>query len=253
MSYEAIDAPRRNVRLLKAADMLANELRAEILEDDLKQGDPLPSESELIARHGLSRGTVREALRLLEAEGYIQIQRGPRGGITVRHPNQDLVSRSLATLLTLGAAPLRGLFEFRKLIEPAAAAAAARDATDEQRQALLRMVDPASRNRGAAVFHRLVAEAVGNEMTRTILGATNRIVDWHARLEQVATDDFESAGVAHERIARAIVDGRADAASRAMLRHIEAWESVMRDAGHLDQPILPRARWVEYLRQGMPN
>lgn len=242
-------AANRRLRLPKASDVLANELRARILENDLAPGSPLPSEGDLIVEHNLSRGTVREALRLLEAEGFVSIQRGPKGGITVRYPDAQLVSRSLATLLTVDQTPLRNLFEFRKLVEPAAAASAAREATDEQRAELLALTEPSSPRRGHAQFHAVLGECIQNELMRVILAALFRVVDWHAGLENVSETDVERAGRAHERIAAAVAARDADAARERMLTHLAAFEDVMREQGRLDEPILPRARWVGYLRQ----
>lgn len=239
----------RQIRLPKASAALANELCAQILEQDLKPGDTLPSEPELITMFGLSRGSVREALRLLEADGFIEIRRGPRGGITVRYPTDDHVSRSLATLLTVGGTPLRSLFEFRKLIEPQAAAAAARDATEEQRQLLLDFVHDESIVARDSVFQTLLVDCIDNDVTRSIMSAINRVVRWHTRVDDIPPEGVAAAGKAHAKIAAAVAKGDSKTAAAAMLKHIEFFEKLMDDAGRLDGPILPRDRWVGYLRQ----
>lgn len=236
--------------MLKASDVLANELRATILEGDLQPGTPFPSETELIERHQFSRGTVREALRLLEAEDFISIQRGPKGGITVRHPDVDLVSGSLATLLTVAETPLKHLFAFRKLLEPAAATDVTLHASPMQRRMLRAATDPTTPERGSASFHKILCECVENELLRVMLSAINRIVEWQTGLERVADAEVERAGRAHQKIAMAIDKGDAEAASSLMLHHIEAYESVMRKQGRLEEPILPRDRWSARLRQG---
>lgn len=239
----------RQIRLPKASAALANELCAQILEQDLKPGDTLPSEPELIETFGLSRGSVREALRLLEADGFIEIKRGPRGGITVRYPTVDLVSRSLATLLTVGGTDLRSLFEFRKLIEPQAAAAAAADATEEQRQQLLDFLVDESVVARDSVFQSLLIDCIDNDVTRSIMSAINRVVRWHTRVDDIPPEGLEAAAKAHAKIVGAVAKGDSKAASSAMLKHIEYLEKLMDDAGRLDGPILPRDRWVGYLRQ----
>jgi GntR family transcriptional repressor for pyruvate dehydrogenase complex len=245
----ASGAGPRQIRLPKASGALANELRAQILERDLQPGESLPSEAELIQMFGLSRGTVREALRLLEADGFIHIRRGPRGGIMVSHPEVDVVSRSLATLLTVGGTPLRSLFEFRKIIEPEVAAAAARDATDEQRQSLLDFVKDDSLAAGDSAFHEVLIACVDNDVLRSIMSAINRVVGWQTRVDDIPSKGVEAAGKAHAKIASAIATGDAKTAASVMFKHIEAFEKVMDDAGRLDGPILPRDRWVRYLRQ----
>jgi GntR family transcriptional repressor for pyruvate dehydrogenase complex len=232
--------------------MLANELRARIFEENLEPGTALASEGELIEEHQYSRGTVREALRLLESEGFIAVRRGPKGGITVQYPNINIVGHSLATLLALSKAPLHNLFDFRKLIEPAAAAMAARDETSLPAATLKQFTREDRPDRGTVEFHKLLGECTGNEVMRVILAATYQLVEWQTDLEGVSAEDVKSAGHAHAAIAQAIVDGDEERAAYLMLRHIEAFESVLAARGRLDEPALPRDLWVSYLRQTVP-
>jgi DNA-binding GntR family transcriptional regulator len=81
-------------RVPKAAELLASEMRRMILGRGLAPGTPLPSEAEIIEQRGQSRVTAREALRLLEAEGLIEVRRGPRGGVLVGDPRPAHVARS---------------------------------------------------------------------------------------------------------------------------------------------------------------
>lgn len=240
----------RKIRLPKASNMLANELRARILEEELPAGTAFPSETELIEAHGLSRATVREALRLLEVDGFISIQRGPHGGITVQHPTVDVVSLDLATLLTLDSARLSSIFEFRRLVEPAAAAAAARDATDEERQLLLDITGPDATRAAGVRFHLLLANCVDNELYRVILSATHKILQWHNEMvPDSGLEDDQDKNPAHAKIAQLIAEGDADAAAASMRRHLASFESKLR-AGHLlEVPVLPRTRWIQRLRQ----
>jgi DNA-binding FadR family transcriptional regulator len=115
---------RRQPRLPKASDVLADRLRAQILGNQMRPGEPLRSEATLIAETGFSRGTVREALRLLESDGLIEIRRGPHGGIRVAEPDLSQVTRSLALLLTISGTTMRAFSEFRQLFRGAACVAA---------------------------------------------------------------------------------------------------------------------------------
>ncbi|MQA17867.1 MAG: GntR family transcriptional regulator, partial [Pseudonocardiaceae bacterium] len=157
-------------RLPKASDMFADRLRAVILGGELEPGSPLPSEAELIEAHQLSRGTVREGLRLLEAEGLIVIKRGPKGGIYARRPDVSQVSRSLAVLFTSTGTTLGDFFAFRLLVEPEAAAEAARSATDEVRRFVVKTAQedrglPPSLER-APEFHRVIGMCSNNGVYR---------------------------------------------------------------------------------------
>jgi DNA-binding FadR family transcriptional regulator len=233
-------------RIPKAGEMLASDIRRMILVRHLAPGTPLPSEAEIIQQRGQSRATVREALRLLEAEGLIEVRRGPGGGVVVGTPKPAHVARSLALLLTLGDATFRDVFAFRKLVEPAAAAAAAEHATDEQRAELERMAAaPLDRNRAHAhhAFHVAVAAASGNQLFSVVLAALEQAAYWFSVEEDITAWDLDAATDAHRRIAAAIAGGDAKRAERAMLRHVVAFEAAAVEEGIIDQPLLPRARW----------
>jgi GntR family transcriptional repressor for pyruvate dehydrogenase complex len=228
----------------KASDILANDLRAYIVGNALVEGTQLPPEAELISRLRLSRATVREALRLLEAEGLITIRRGPRGGITVRHPDPEHVSRSLATMVALADAPLRELFAFRKVVEPAAAASAARLATEEQRKQLAALLDnPGTELSERVDFHVLIAEMSGNVLFHMILAALHDVLEWHVQREELTASDVDQTWLAHKKIAQAIIAGDEARAARAMGKHIEVFEARMEEAGRLDEPIIPSSSW----------
>lgn len=228
----------------KASELLAAGLRGDIIRRALPAGSRLPPEAELIARSGLSRATVREALRLLDADGLIEVKRGPGGGITVRHPDPSTLSHSLVTMVALADVPLRELFEFRLVVEPAAAAAAA-GALDESAAAeLVRTVEEGEGTAAALVdFHLLVARASGNAFYDLILAALHGVLEWHVELESLAAEKWEDTRSAHGKIARAIASGDPRKAERAMRRHIEEFMATMEKAGRLDEPILPRSRW----------
>lgn len=239
-------------RLPKASDLLADDLRRRVLGDGLAVGAPLPSESELVEQWQLSRATVREALRLLEADGLIRIKRGPGGGITVGRPDPSHMTRSFALLLSLDQAPLQDLFAFRKLVEPAAAQLAAARAGGEQREALTKIAegvseDQESRASDRVDFHLLVAEASGNEVLKLVHVAVQDVVRWHADDERLTPADLAQVDKAHRTIARHIVEGRRDQAASVMLRHLNRFEQLMRELGRLEQPIIPREWWRDEL------
>ena len=98
----------------KAPDVLAEHLRETILRGELAEGSPLPTERELGERSGLSRASVREALRILESEGLIQTRPGRNGGASVKQPTaQSRLSFSRLGLgvhsITLRSSPLVSL------------------------------------------------------------------------------------------------------------------------------------------------
>lgn len=227
-------------RLPKASDILADQIRGRILGDGLTPGTSLPSEVDLIEESEFSRSTVREALRLLEAEGLIEIRRGPRGGIKVRHPDAGHVGRSLALMMTLSQAPLWQLFEFRMIVEPEAAAAAAVRLTPKERKEVLKAIDE---DMDIVEFHRQIGIWSGNEMMNVVLAAVHDVVRWHVLREALTEEDVAATKAVHIKIARAIAEGKGRLAATHMRKHLESFQRLMKEQGRLDKPIVPRQTW----------
>jgi len=234
----------RTRRIPKASDVLASEIRRQILGNRLSSGTRLRSESELIAESGFSRATVREALRLLEAEGLISVRRGPKGGIVVAYPDAQHVTRALAIVLAHSDASLSNLFELRRLLEPAAAAAAAQNASPEQKHMIQRASAVELEVGHTVHFHFVLAEATGNPMLRVLVTVINDILELHAPDEHLTQADLAAAATHHAAISRAILAGDAVAAQTEMLRHIEKFERALGRQGRLDQLIVPHLRDV---------
>jgi GntR family transcriptional regulator, transcriptional repressor for pyruvate dehydrogenase complex len=113
-------ASSRGLRVPKAGEMVANQLRRTIIEGGLKEGDSLPLEKDLLAHFGVSRPTLREAFRMLEAEGLISISRGSRTGARVHRPNIHVAARYMGFVLEASRISLDDVYSARVMIEPAA-------------------------------------------------------------------------------------------------------------------------------------
>src|SRR5437868_4409242 len=81
------------IQLARASQVVAAELRSMILLGELDTSDRLPPEAEFAEQLGISRHHLREALRLLEQDGLVQVKRGHTGGIFLKQPNADVLSR----------------------------------------------------------------------------------------------------------------------------------------------------------------
>jgi DNA-binding FadR family transcriptional regulator len=157
-----------------AYQVLADELRAEITSGRLQPGERLPPEPELCVKTGVSRSTVREALRLLASQHLIVTTRGVTGGSFVAHPDAEQLADGLSagfTLLTNSAAVgLADVLELRRALEVPAAALAAERRTEEHlaelRAAFFNpMVDDLDTMLAAhTAFHMAVAKATGNAL-----------------------------------------------------------------------------------------
>ena len=126
----------RPVRVPKAAELIADAVRAQIARGELRPGSPLPNETELMSHFGVARPTVREALRILEAERLVQVVRGARGGARVREPDIRAASGHCALLLQLQGATIADVYEVRLMLEPTAARLAAERAPADAARAL---------------------------------------------------------------------------------------------------------------------
>src|SRR5437016_13196913 len=95
---------RRAVRLAplrvpKASDVLADDLRERILRGDFPEGKALPPERELVSQTRMSRTTVREALRILEVQGLVRVKIGRAGGAYVYRPGEESMAGSVNLLI----------------------------------------------------------------------------------------------------------------------------------------------------------
>ncbi len=155
-----------------AYQTLAEDLRDEIASGRLRPGDRLPTEPELCLRSGLSRSTVREALRLLASENLIVTTRGVTGGSYVARPDAatlaDTLTRGIDLLVTASSISICDLVEVRDLLDIRAAGLAACRRTESHLAALeATLFDPAHADLAAKLaaqraFHETLVAATGN-------------------------------------------------------------------------------------------
>jgi DNA-binding FadR family transcriptional regulator len=108
-------------RTREVPQRIADELRVLIVSGELAEGESLGREPDLVERFGVSRPSLREALRILEAEGLITVERGVRGGVVAHEPDQRMTARTAALVLRSRNVSLADVFEARSLLEPVAA------------------------------------------------------------------------------------------------------------------------------------
>lgn len=218
----------------RIATLIAKELEALIREGLWGPGEHLPSERVLAERFRVSRVSVREALRLLEASGLVEIRHGD--GAKVRAP-ASAVGHLLAQRLE--GLSLRDLFEFRQIVEPEAAALAAERAGPSHLRALEKTLadqtqhaeDPHGFLLLDMEFHRLIAVASGNAVLQEIVGALNAGLR-ETRLRAMARryDPLRSLE-GHRRVLEAILSHDPPVAREAMRQHLREVEtSALADA-----------------------
>jgi DNA-binding FadR family transcriptional regulator len=106
------------IHVPKTSELVADKIRARIVRGELSEGDSLPPEGQLMDSLGISRPTLREAFRILEAEGLISVVRGSRTGAKVSKPSVELVARYAGYVLESQGTTIADLYQARLAIEP---------------------------------------------------------------------------------------------------------------------------------------
>ncbi|MDK3255400.1 FadR/GntR family transcriptional regulator [Blastococcus capsensis] len=128
----------------RISEVIVDQIRVLIRQGQLTAGDRLPSERELCERFGVSRVTVREALRVLEANGLVEIRVGARGGAFVTAPSSRLVGAGIADLISLATLTAVEVTEARMVFELGVVALVCERATAEDIAALREICDRSS-------------------------------------------------------------------------------------------------------------
>jgi len=223
------------VRQPRASGEIVVQIERAIFDGELDPGDRLQSERELAEQFGVSRITVRDALRVLEARGLIRVKVGASGGAFVTETNVDQVAESISTMILLKRMSLSELVEARTIVETATAELAAQRADAATVDLLAQMVERGRRvvrehlphTEASMDFHVALAEASKNEL----LSATVRA--YRDLLMQPLRDmrDVRSARVtqkAHEEILEAIRAHDPDATRKLVLAHLQDFEKRIR-------------------------
>lgn len=129
------------VSIGRISEVIVEQIRLLIRQGQLSAGDRLPSERELCDRFGVSRVTVREALRVLEANGLVEIRVGARGGAFVTAPSSRLVGQGLADLISMATLTAGEVTEARRVFELGIVPLVCERATDEDVAALYEICD----------------------------------------------------------------------------------------------------------------
>ena len=187
---------------------------------------------ELSARFGVSRPTVREALKRLAAQKLIRTQRGPTGGNFVSMPSVENAKDDLASLtamlLSMGEVPVMDLFEAREQLETFCVRLAAERRTSDHIEALSREIQEQRRPELTDVefcasdvsFHRILSQAAGNKMLEFLMTAIVEAVQPVSNLIVFRFRERETIVRLHSAILARIKDRDADGAAAALIDQI---------------------------------
>lgn len=213
-----------------AYQVLADELRRRIVEGELHVGDRLPGEAELSVEQGVSRSTVREAIRLLEAQQLVVTTRGTTGGSFVVESRPDRLEPALGASLDLMVAhesvTLEQVLEARELLEVPAVVLAASRCTEAQ---LAEMRACVAEGRTANErFHTLVLEAAGNPLFPMMLRPLFAVLRARMTRDRGRDDYWETVDHDHRRILELIEAGDGEAAAVEMRGHLDNLATIYR-------------------------
>jgi GntR family transcriptional repressor for pyruvate dehydrogenase complex len=222
------------VRRVRSFDDVVVQIREAILSGSIRPGQRLPSERELCESFGVSRPTLREALRALEALGLVEVRPGSKGGAFAIEPSEDLLALALATLLSFQGATPGEVAEFRISFEGENAELAAARAGASELGVLEELADAAAElaRNGPVLglweldtrWHEAVARATHNTVRVGIaLGIQDAIRRARPSLSDRLVADPTSIGNDMAKLLEALRrrDGRA--ARAAMESHVRSW------------------------------
>jgi GntR family transcriptional regulator, transcriptional repressor for pyruvate dehydrogenase complex len=216
-------------------EAVAAQLREAILSRALRPGQTLPNETELARQMAVSRPVIREALRFLQAQGLVQINRGTKGGAVVGEVDNLYMLENAADMIRLRRLTVDHLIQVRNFVEPEVFRLAAQQASDAQLAELKDLVEATQREEDLDLrremngeFHRLVGRVCGNPIYTAIM---ERVLDFTLAFVHtlkprrlILHKDEE-----HPLIMAALLARDADRAASLLLTHIMALHAQIKE------------------------
>jgi GntR family transcriptional repressor for pyruvate dehydrogenase complex len=230
------------VSLGRISEVIVDQIRLLIRQGQLSAGDRLPSERELCERFGVSRVTVREALRVLEATGLVEIRVGARGGAFVTAPSSRLVGEGISDLITLASLTAVEVTEARMVFELGIVPLVCSRATEDDVAALHEICDrSAAALEGddyplelSAEWHTRYAQAAHNRAVAMLVESLHGPLLMSLERAREAAPLHGRRGVEeHRLLVDAIADRNVDRATELMRTHLR------RTAERLSEPTRP--------------
>ncbi|HGJ8973825.1 TPA: FadR/GntR family transcriptional regulator [Pseudomonas aeruginosa] len=178
---------KQPLQIPKAPQIVAARIKKLIVSGELKEGDMLPAESKLMEEFGVSRPTIREAYRILEAERLVSVARGARGGAVIHAPDPSLISNYALMVLQSEGTTVAEVYQARLAFEPAAvrlvvknarktAPDLLRAALEEERKVV---DDPQAFGQAVAHFHEVLVQLSGNRPLIYLWQAIHSVIELH--------------------------------------------------------------------------
>jgi DNA-binding FadR family transcriptional regulator len=229
-------------RRLKRPDEISERIKDWIVERGLKPGDRLPGEKELIGRFGVSKSTVREAMKALQTQGLITTRTGPGGGAFVAALSGDRAMELLGNYFFFRQPTIRDIYTVRRQIEPELAASVVGVLTEADFRRLeetMRIYDHPAANRGEEYrqriaeldFHTVLAELCPNPVLGFVCGFLQsllRNLTICRRIYEAPNPELRESALHYQvRLMQALRRGDAEGARDVMYRHMCAAQDYM--------------------------
>jgi len=221
---------------------VAEAIKAWVMEEGLKSGDRLPAESDLMARFGMAKGTIREAMRILEAQGLVRTRTGPGGGAFVAEMSEVRARALLSNYVYFKGLTIQDIYQLRRVLEPEMAAGLAGRLSAEQlceletlMEAYAEPAETPQQERAQHVasldFHRRLAEFSDNRLMGLIVGfvaaALSDLTVYRQLYDPPNRMLWERGRAFQRELIAALRTGDADAARDVMAAHMEMAEAQM--------------------------
>jgi len=213
----------------RMSEVIVEKIRDLMRDGQLRPGDRLPPERELCERFGVSRVTMREALRMLESAGLVEIRVGARGGAFVTAPSSNRVGEGLADLLTLSVISAADVTEVRLILEVGIVPLVCERATDDDLIALQKICERSEEALRAGEysmdmsleFHTAVAQATHNPALVMLVESFRGPILMSLQQAKDAAPEMGDLGTKeHEQFIEAVRRRDAAQASRIMREHL---------------------------------
>lgn len=218
---------------LKLVDKAQDDIKKLILEKKYDENGYLPSEGELCEMFGMSRSTVREAVRSLEVRGFLERVHGK--GIRIADIGASVMTRDFVDMIEQQQIGLADILGVRRMIEVQAAGIAAQQADaaviKEMKKQIELMKGLSSNVReyhdADFTFHRLIVSATKNKLLICIVNSYEKLLRDLIRESSRSDESLEKKFQYHEHIYQAIIDGDVEGAKNAMMEHLDATERLL--------------------------
>ena len=227
----------KSIRTDRMSQAIVDQIKEAVFQKKIKIGEKLPSERQLIEQFQTSRVTVREALKMLEISGILEMKRGTQGGAFVRDPDVKFVNNFLQDMFYMGGIKVFDLTEARLAVEPFSVKIATERINEESLEQIQQNIRETkeclkhNQQTDARLltleYHRLIAQASENPVIFFMVDSIIDIMEHNISTIHISADSVSNTLHYHEEIYKAIRLRNPETAQMLMLKHIQAVQTIL--------------------------